>query len=382
MDISCSTQTFRVIGRRTPKVDALDKVTGRAQFGADVALPRMLVGQVLRSPYAHARIRRIDTSKAAALPGVKAVITGNDLPQIRLGASGPGGVATAREYYASREILARDKVLFHGHVIAAVAAMSRDIAEAAVNLIEVEYDVLPHVTDPVAAMQPDAVLLHDDLYTQTATGKAPRPSNVAEHLQMGRGDVGRGLAEAEVVIERTFRTQTVHQGYLEPDSEAAWVREDGSVIVWANTQTTFTQRQDLGIILGIPLSKIRVVPTEVGGAFGGKESVRVSALCVALSRRAGCPVRLTFSRAEVLQATGPKSGPGAMALSRPSRRTWSITPVPSPERPCARPFDGCSRIIAPPISRSMPMTWSRIRRMWPPIARLAPRRRILPWNRW
>jgi CO/xanthine dehydrogenase Mo-binding subunit len=201
-----------------PKVDALDKVTGRAQFGADVTLPRLLVGKVLRSPYAHARIKRIDTSKAAALAGVKAVITGNDLPQITLGATGPGGVATAREYCVSREILARDKVLFHGHVVAAVAAMSREIAEAAVDLIEVEYEVLPHVTDPVAAMQPDSVVLHDDLYTQTATGKATTPSNVAEHLQMGRGDVGQGLAEAEVVIERTFRTQTVHQGYLEPDS--------------------------------------------------------------------------------------------------------------------------------------------------------------------
>src|SRR5262249_52759890 len=278
MDISRSPRTFRVIGRRTPKVDALDKVTGRAQFGADVALPRMLVGKVLRSPYAHARITRIDTSKAAALPGIKAIIVGKDLPQITLGTSGPGGVATAREYYVSREILARNKVLFHGHVMAAVAAMSSEIAEAAADLIEVEYEVLPHVTDPVVAMQPDAVVLHDDLYTQTATEKAITPSNVAEHLVMGRGDVERGLTEAEVVIERTFRTQTVHQGYLEPDSEAAWVREDGSVMVWANTQTTFTQRQDLAIILGIPLSKIRVMPTEVGGAFGGKESVRVSAL--------------------------------------------------------------------------------------------------------
>ena len=307
MNISHRSQTFRVIGRRTPKVDALDKVTGRAQFGADVALPRQLVGKVLRSPYAHARIKRIDTRKATALPGIKAVITGHDLPQIVLGASGPGGVATAREYYVSREILARDKVLFHGHVVAAVAAISNEIAEAAVNLIEVEYEVLPHVTDLVAAMQPDAVVLHNDQYTQTVMGRAATPSNVAEHLQMGRGDVAQGLAQAEVVIERTFRTQTAHQGYLEPDSEAAWVREDGSVIVWANTQTTFTQRQDLAIILGIPLSKIRVVPTEVGGAFGGKESVRVSALCVALSRRTGLPVRLTFSRAEVLQATGPGS---------------------------------------------------------------------------
>src|SRR6266496_1222635 len=177
MDTACRPQTFRVIGRRTPKVDALDKVTGRAQFGADVALPRMLVG----------------------------------------------------------------KVLCNGHVVAAVAAISGEIAEAAVDLIEVEYEELPHVIDPVAAMQPDAVLLHDDLYTQTATGKTLTPSNVAEHLEMGRGDVGRGFAAADVVIERTFRTQTVHQGYLEPDSEAAWVREDGNVIVWANTQTIFTQ---------------------------------------------------------------------------------------------------------------------------------------------
>src|SRR5215470_5140204 len=243
MDAAPSSHTFRVIGRRTPKVDALDKVTGRAQFGADVILPRMLVGKVLRSPYAHARIKRIDTSQAAALPGVQAVITGHDLPRVIPGAAGGAGTASAREYYVSQEILARDKALFHGQVVAAVAATSSDIAEEAVERIEVEYDVLPQVTDPVAAMQPGAVLLHADLYTQSAAGKATTPSNVAEHLTMGRGDVGRGFAEADVVVERTFRTQVVHQGYLEPDSEAAWVREDGSVIVWANTQTTFTQRQ-------------------------------------------------------------------------------------------------------------------------------------------
>jgi CO/xanthine dehydrogenase Mo-binding subunit len=305
--VETSAQTFRVIGRRTPKVDALDKVTGRAQFGADIALPQMLVAKVLRSPYAHARITRLDVSKAAALPGVKAVLTGRDLPLIRPGASGPGGVATAREYYVSRELLARDKVFYHGHAVAAVAATSSEIADAALDCITVEYEVLPHVLDPAAAMQPGAVVLHDDLYTQSAAGKATRPSNIAEHLEMGRGDVAQGFAAAEVVIERTFRTQTVHQGYLEPDSEAAWVRADGSVMVWANTQTTFTQRQDLAIVLGLPLSKIRIIPTEVGGAFGGKESVRISALCVALSRRAGLPVRLTLSREEVLRATGPGS---------------------------------------------------------------------------
>jgi xanthine dehydrogenase molybdenum-binding subunit len=303
--VDTRSQPFRILGRKMPKVDAVDKVTGRAQFGADVPLPRLLVGKVLRSPYAHARITRIDTHKAAALPGVRAVITGNDLPAVTPGTQMGSGTATVHESYLSREVLARGRVLFHGHAVAAVAATSSDIAEEALALIQVAYEPLPYVLDPVEAMRPDAVRLHDDLYTQTATGKATAPSNIAEHLEMGRGDVDRGFAEADVVVERTLRTQTVHQGYIEPDSETAWVREDGSVIVWANTQTTFTQRHELAVLLDLPVSRIRVVPTEVGGAFGGKESVRVSALCVALSRQAGLPVRITLSREEVLRATGP-----------------------------------------------------------------------------
>jgi xanthine dehydrogenase molybdenum-binding subunit len=326
MDQPERSQPFRVIGRRTPKVDAIDKVTGRAQFGADVSLPRTLVGKVLRSPYAHARIRRIDTSQAAALPGVMAVITGKDLPVIRPGVPGASGSASAREYYLSHEVMARDKVLFHSHAVAAVAATSDDIAEAALDLIQVEYDELPHVLDPVAAMQPEAVLLHDDLYTRSASSTADTPSNVAEHLEMGRGDVEQGFAAADVVIERRFRTQVVHQGYIEPDSEAAQVNEDGSVIVWANTQTTFTQRHNLAMLLDIPLSKIRVVPTEVGGAFGGKESVRVSALCVALSRQAGLPVRMTLSREEVLRATGPGNAT-VSTIKVGARRDGSITAI-------------------------------------------------------
>ena len=204
-----------------PKVDALDKVTGRAQFGADVTLPRMLVGKVLRSPHAHARLTRIDVSKAAALPGVQAVITGQDLPRVTPGAPGGTGSPTAREYYLSHEILARDKVWFHGQVVAAVAATSGDIAEAAVDLIEVEYDTLPHVTDPVEAMQPGAVLLHDDLYTQRATGKATTPSNIAEHLEMGRGDVARGFAEADVVV-----------------GDTDMVAYSGALVQWGVTSTT------------------------------------------------------------------------------------------------------------------------------------------------
>ena len=300
-----STPTFRVIGRRIPKVDALAKVTGRAQFGADVALPRMLTAKVLRSPHAHARIVRIDTREAEALPGVAAVITRDDFPEITPGTPRAYATATAHDHYASCEVMARDKVLYHGHTVAAVAATSEAIAEAALALIQVEYEILPYVLDAIDAMQPDAARLHDDLYAQTATGPETAPSNVAEHLEMGRGDVAKGFDEADVIVERTFRTQVVHQGYIEPDSEAASVQEDGSVVVWANTQTTFMQRHELAMLLDIPLSRIRVVPTEVGGAFGGKESVRVSALCVALSRKAHLPVRLTLSREEVIRATGP-----------------------------------------------------------------------------
>ena len=268
--MSPTAQKFRVIGRRVPKVDAIDKVTGRAQFGADVLLPRKLVGKVLRSPHAHARIRRIDTSQAAALPGVMAVLTGNDLPTLTPTATttGASGRITWQDYYLSQEVLARAKVLYHGHAVAAVAATTEEIAVEAVRRIRVDYEVLPHVLDAVEAMRPEAVVLHDTLFTQSATGTATTPSNVAEHLEMARGDVAQGFAEADLVVERSFRTQTVHQGYIEPDAESAWVREDGSVVVWANTQTTFTQRHELALLLNIPLHKIRVVPTEVGGAFG------------------------------------------------------------------------------------------------------------------
>jgi CO/xanthine dehydrogenase Mo-binding subunit len=175
-------------------------------------------------------------------------------------------------------------------------------------------------------MQADAIILHDTLFTQTASGTATTPSNVAERLEMGRGDVAQGFAEAEVVLERTFRTQTVHQGYIEPDAESAWAREDGSVVVWANTQTTFTQRHELALLLNIPLSKIRVVPTEVGGAFGGKETVRVSALCVALSRLARQPVGMTFSREEVLRATGPGTAT-VSTIKVGARRDGTITAI-------------------------------------------------------
>ena len=162
--------------------------------------------------------------------------------------------------------------------------------------------------EPLEAMKPDATLLHDDLYTQGLRGVASIPSNVALRVELERGDVDAGLAEADVVVERTYRTTMVHQGYIEPLAETADVSSDGSVAVWANTQGIFQHRNELSVLLSIPLSKIRVIPTEVGGAFGGKSHVRVSPLCVLLSRKAGRPVQITLSREEVQRATGPGWG--------------------------------------------------------------------------
>jgi CO/xanthine dehydrogenase Mo-binding subunit len=174
--VSTTSQTFRVLGRRVPKVDAIDKVTGRAQYGADILLPRKLIGKVLRSPHAHARLRRIDTSQAAALPGVMAIITGNDLPALTPRASSPAGRVTVQDYYLSHEVLARTTVLYHGHAVAAVAATSEAIAEEALRRIQVDYEVLPHVLDPVQAMKSDAVVLHDRLFTQPPVAKLPPPA--------------------------------------------------------------------------------------------------------------------------------------------------------------------------------------------------------------
>ena len=278
-----ASSTYRVIGRDTPKVDGAAKVTGRAVFGADVKLPGMLVGKVLRSPYAHAVIRSIDTSRAESLRGVRAVVTSQDFPELVIGQATARGTVTPRDAYLSQEVMARDKALFVGHAVAAVAAVSRDVAEKALALVNVQYDPLPHVLDARKAMEPDAPLLHASLLTKTSDEMSEKHGNIAEHLVYARGDVEAGFAEADAVVERSFRTRSVHHGYIEPDSEAAQVDADGAVTVWANTQSIYTQRQDIAVLLGIPISKIRVIPTEVGGGFGGKESVRTSALCVALS---------------------------------------------------------------------------------------------------
>ena len=228
----------RWIGTRPVRPDGVDKVTGRARFGADVHLPNMLVGKVVRSPHAHARIRSIDVSGALALPGVKAVVTHDDFSDL------PSEFVPAGEMLVNyrdivRNVMAREKVLYEGHPVAAVAAVSEKVAKEALDLVEVDYEVLPHVLDVVEAMAPDAPLLHEDMITAGVEPAPSMPSNVAKVVEFGHGDVEAGFAEADLVVEREFRTQPVHQGYIEPHSCVASFSEDGQAELWCTTQGPF-----------------------------------------------------------------------------------------------------------------------------------------------
>jgi CO/xanthine dehydrogenase Mo-binding subunit len=288
---------FRVVGTRPVRPDGVDKVTGRANYGADFALPRMVQGRVLRSPHAHARIVRIDTTRAAALPGVFAVVTGADLPG--RGQDAEGGIP--------ENILARGKVLYHGHPVAAVAARSGDVAERALAAIDVEYEVLPAVLSIEAALAPGAPLVDPQCLTQ---GGEPQtgPSNVAQvHVTKG-GDVDAGFADADVIVEGHFATPTVHQGYIEPHACVARVDERGEVTIWCCTQGHFSVRSSVATMLGIDVGRIKVIASEIGGGFGGKLGVYLEPVAVLLARAAGRPVKMTMTREEVFRATGPAPG--------------------------------------------------------------------------
>src|SRR5229473_4128165 len=206
--------TLKIVGTRPVRPDGVDKVTGRANFGADMVMPGMLWGKVKRSPYAHARIVNIDYDKALALPGVKAVVTRADFPDVPPERAHIGA-APHNLRDLSLNCMAKGKVLYEGHAVAAVAATSQAIAEQALDLIEVEYEVLPHVMDVEAAMLPDAPLLHDDIFTSGVDPKPTKPSNVSKMVRFTKGDVEAGFGEADVVIERRYTTKPVHQGYIE-----------------------------------------------------------------------------------------------------------------------------------------------------------------------
>ena len=295
---------YKVIGTRPIRHDGVDKVTGRAIYGADFHITGLLHGRVLRSPHAHARIISIDTSRAEALPGVKGVVTAQNLPaaEDKIADLGEGAVNLK---YLCDNILASDKALYKGHAIAAVAATNPHIAEEACTLIDVEYEVLPPVLEVRKAMEPDAPILHENLTTSSLGDEDDRPTNIASHLQHKKGDIEKGFAEADVVIERDFVTGTVHQGYIEPHNATAHYNQDGQLTVWCSTQGAFTVREQLAEILQYPISKIKVVPLEIGGGFGGKINVYIKPVAALLAKKTGKPVKVLMNRADVFEGTGP-----------------------------------------------------------------------------
>ena len=305
--IGLKERQLKIVGTRPLRPDGVDKVTGRAKFGADLHVANMLIGKVLRSPHAHARIKSIDISKAQALLGVKAVITSADLCDLPSEFI-PAGEMMVNYRDMTRNVMAREKALYEGHAIAAVAAINEAVAAQALKLIEVEYEVLPHVLDVVKAMEPDAPLLHEEMYTIGVEPRPAKPSNIAKRVEFGLGDVAAGFAKADVVVEREFDTKPVHQGYIEPHACLASVSEDGQAELWCTTQGQFIVRSFCAKLLGMELSKLRVTASEIGGGFGGKTVVYLEPLALALSRKAGQPVKMVMSRQEVFQATGPTSG--------------------------------------------------------------------------
>ena len=298
---------YNVIGKRPVRPDGVDKVTGRAQYGADIKLTGLLHAKVLRSPHAHARIKSIDTSKAEVHPGVRAVVTGKDLPFSSLSREELGGDYD-RLKFASDHMLASDKALFKGHPVAAVAAVNPHVAETALRLIEVDYEELEPVVDVRAAMEDGAPLLHEDMRTSSMGVTGDRPSNIASHLGFEKGDVEKGFAEADIVVEREFTTASVHQGYIEPHNSTASWNLDGQLSLWTSTQGAFAVRTAAADVLQIPVSKIKVTPMEIGGGFGGKITAYLEAITALLSKKSGAPVKQLMTRTEVFEASGPAPG--------------------------------------------------------------------------
>ena len=288
-NIVLSNTEYKTVGKRPIRHDGYDKVTGKAQYSADIILPGLLHGAVLRSPHAHAAIKSIDTSRAEAHPDVRAVVTSKDLPD-------PSGWDIG-DRHLSNKVLASDKVVYKGHAIAGVAAANAHAAEAALALIDVEFEVLPAVTSAEEAMAEGAPQLHPEY-----------AGNISDHSQLKLGDVDAAFGEADIVVEREFRTQTVHQGYIEPHSATAWWTPEGKLTVWCSSQGHFQIGESTAKTLGISSSTVKVVPMEIGGGFGGKTTIHLEPVAALLSRKTGHPVKVTMSRADVMEASGPTAG--------------------------------------------------------------------------
>ncbi|NOX52359.1 MAG: xanthine dehydrogenase family protein molybdopterin-binding subunit, partial [Gammaproteobacteria bacterium] len=293
-------KTTTYIGTRPIRPDGVEKVTGKANYGADESMPNMVYGAVLRSPHAHARINTINTKKAMAVEGVFSITTAIDFPS-------RSGISVARKRFFEN-IIASDKVLYHGHPVAAVAAKTTQLAEYAAQLIEVDYTPLDAVLDMQLAMQPQAPILHDDLFTQGLAQTPTTASNIATMVTISKGDVNAGFADADHIVERTFVTPMVHQGYIEPHACVASFTPDGRATLWCSTQGHFGVRDMTALSLGLDTGDIRVIAAEIGGGFGGKTVVYLEPLALKLSQLCGRPVKMVMKREDVFRATGPAPG--------------------------------------------------------------------------
>ena len=298
-NVVLATGDYDTVGSRPVRHDGVDKVTGRAQYGADFRASDLLHGKILRSPHAHARIVSIDTSRAEALPGVRAVVTAADFPN---------GDADQGLKFMRDNVLASDKALYCGHPIAGVAALNAHIAEEAIELIDVEYEVLQPVPTVLDAIKDDAPLLHDDLKTDEFGKLSEKSSNIASKVKFTLGDVEKAFAEADYVVEREFDTKTVHQGYIELHNASAFWNRDGRVTIWCSTQGPFEVRDATAQILGLDVSQINLVPMEIGGGFGGKFEPYGDPVAALLSKKSGHPVKIVMTRMEEIESTGPTPG--------------------------------------------------------------------------
>ena len=302
-----ATETYDVVGTRPVRHDGADKVTGRALYGADFTMAGLLYGAILRSPHAHARVRSIDTSKAKALPQVRAVVTYRDLPD-PADKTVDLGEGVTRLKYIRDNVLASDKVLYKGHAVAGVVAASLHDAEEALKLIEVDYEPLPAVLTAPDAMREGAPILHEDLTAKELGKQTDRVSNVADHFRHKLGDSEKGFVEADLTVEHEFDTATVHQGYIEPHNATVLWNNDDRVLVWCSTQGAFVVRDATAAVLGLPVSQVWVKPMEIGGGFGGKIPVYLEPVAALLSKKSGHPVKIIMSRADVFEASGPTPG--------------------------------------------------------------------------
>jgi CO/xanthine dehydrogenase Mo-binding subunit len=285
----------RIVGQPIGRVDGVEKVSGEARYAGDVTLPGLCWGKVLRSPLPHARILSIDPSKARALPGVLAVLTAHELPNILVG----------RRMF-DMPMLARERVRFIGEKVAVVAALDPDMAEEALALIDVEYEDLPSVFDSAAAIRDGAAVLHENPGAyEGAPSERPHP-NVQSVLRFRLGDVDAGLRDADRVFEHTFRTQLDHHGYIEPHAGVVAIDEDGRVQVWASNKMPFRLKELLSHALQLPPERIRINLTPIGGDFGGKGSLMDLPLAYHLARVTGRPVKMVMRYTEELQAGNPR----------------------------------------------------------------------------